>query len=624
MIIEELAYKVTVRAEDFLSGKKKVEEGAKELNKNISDSMEESAESVSDVTDEVKKAGKQAKKTADDTKRPFGLISGGFNLAAKKAKEFGKEGKEAFSTVELGAAKYLGLALSIEGTRRLFMSATNNLVAVGNTSSFLDLDPKVLDGWQKGAVSIGSSAEAITGALLKMKNASAQMNGYGGPVDSSTTALLQLNEETHKKFNIFGTQDPSEMTKRFEAAYRTLSKNRQLFYLNNVGIDASLDPSIRDKSLDEKQGQFQGSSEITQDKVKEAREVTAVLVKLNSAIGNVGNDLVLAFGPDLVRILEEFGKWITDHKDDVIGFFKEASKFAKSFSEAVGGTANALKILGGAYAGYKVGGLPGAIAGAMAPVVMDESNGITSSNPAPAYKKGMEQIKKDSESDKVWPWLRKWFPLKSEQNQETGFIPEPEQRGQSVRRKQSHDFGMDALANAVMMVESRGNPNAVNLRSGATGAYQFMPDTARDMGLRVDEQVDERKDPVKSRTAFMKYMNQLLNRYNGNTELALMAYNGGMGRVDNALKGKGNPLAKETMDYPGKVADYYQQLQQMAGMQGVAGMQTQTVDNSQSSATHINNVHINSNPQSIDEIAKSIDEQRRRSAMTGAFISGNG
>ncbi|WP_459176980.1 lytic transglycosylase domain-containing protein [Ewingella americana] len=622
MILEELAYKVTVRAEDFLSGKKKVEEGAKGLNKDIHDSMKDSAESVSDVTDEVKKAGNQLKRTSEDTKRPFGLISGGFFGAAKGAKEFGDQGKDAFSTVQSGAAKFLGLALSIEGTRRLFTSAVNNAVDLKNVSGFLDMDPKEVDGWKKSAESVGSSAEAITSTLLKMKNASAQMNGYGGPIDSSTGALLQLNEETNKKFDIFGTQDPGEMTKRYEAAYRTLSRSRQLFYLNNIGVDASLDPSIRDGSLDTNQTKFKNESPYSDKMAEQAVKVKLKMVDLDQAIDGVGYSLVSAFGDDAIQIMEAFNQWVSANGGQVIDFFKDATGWAKQFTEALSGNKNAMHGWGqitdnfNLFTGFKkpVFDLKTLLNGNYDTQTQSSLNNVHDimSGKGPLPPSSFAPLSaKDGFADPAGTSL--WDRI-------TGlFSEEPTQHAQSARRNRA----MGEIMDAVMMTESRGNPNAVS-PAGAVGAYQFMPDTARDMGLRVDDKVDERRDPVKSRSAATKYMNQLINRYGGDIGLALMAYNGGMGRVDNALKGKGNPLAKETMDYPGKVADYYQQLQQMAGMQGVAGMQTQTVDNSQSSATHINNVNITTNPQSVDEISKSIDEQRRRSTMTGAFISGNG
>jgi hypothetical protein len=84
------------------------------------------------------------------------------------------------------------------------------------------------------------------------------------------------------------------------------------------------------------------------------------------------------------------------------------------------------------------------------------------------------------------------------------------------------------------LVESHWNPNAVS-GAGAVGAYQLMPDTAREMGLRVDNKVDERRNPVRSAEAAAKY----LKRWYAITkdwDLALMKYNGGfVGRYINSL-----------------------------------------------------------------------------------------
>lgn len=73
---------------------------------------------------------------------------------------------------------------------------------------------------------------------------------------------------------------------------------------------------------------------------------------------------------------------------------------------------------------------------------------------------------------------------------------------------------------------------------GAVGIAQFMPDTARWMGLRVDRTVDERLDPNKSIAAQGRYMGYLYNLMGKHTadhgervKLALAAYNAGEGRV---------------------------------------------------------------------------------------------
>jgi membrane-bound lytic murein transglycosylase D len=84
-------------------------------------------------------------------------------------------------------------------------------------------------------------------------------------------------------------------------------------------------------------------------------------------------------------------------------------------------------------------------------------------------------------------------------------------------------------------------------RVGAHGIWQFMPETAREYGLRVDWWVDERADPERSTRAAAKYLKDL-HRMFDDWSLALAAYNCGPGRVRRTLKEAGASSFWELLD----------------------------------------------------------------------------
>lgn len=83
------------------------------------------------------------------------------------------------------------------------------------------------------------------------------------------------------------------------------------------------------------------------------------------------------------------------------------------------------------------------------------------------------------------------------------------------------------------LIESGYDPNAYS-RAAAVGLWQFMTSTARGMGLRVDWWVDERRDPVRSTDAAIRFIRGLNEQF-GSLYLAAAAYNGGPGRVARGL-----------------------------------------------------------------------------------------
>jgi len=104
-----------------------------------------------------------------------------------------------------------------------------------------------------------------------------------------------------------------------------------------------------------------------------------------------------------------------------------------------------------------------------------------------------------------------------------------------------------ALVRAVIQTESNWNPGAVS-RKGAGGLMQLIPTTAQRFGA------NDVFNPKQNIDAGVHYLKTLLQRYNGNLDLALAAYNAGEGAVDRA---HGIPAYRETRNYVQRVQNAY-------------------------------------------------------------------
>ncbi len=84
------------------------------------------------------------------------------------------------------------------------------------------------------------------------------------------------------------------------------------------------------------------------------------------------------------------------------------------------------------------------------------------------------------------------------------------------------------------VIESSLDARAVS-PARAAGLWQFMPSTGPSYGLEVSSEVDERYHIEKSTVAACKYLKEAYNKYNS-WSAATMSYNGGQGRITNALR----------------------------------------------------------------------------------------
>lgn len=117
----------------------------------------------------------------------------------------------------------------------------------------------------------------------------------------------------------------------------------------------------------------------------------------------------------------------------------------------------------------------------------------------------------------------------------------------AIIEKASRQYGVDpSLIESVIRAES-GFDSSSTSPKGAMGLMQLMPGTAQDLGV---------KNPYDAQENIMagtRYLKTLLDRYHGNTPLALAAYNWGMGNLER----NSDNLPEETRNYISKIMKDY-------------------------------------------------------------------
>nr|DAU58043.1 MAG TPA: hypothetical protein [Caudoviricetes sp.] len=583
MIVNELAYKVTIKTDEFLNGKRKLKNEVKEIEGDFDRSSRNISQTLKSTTGEMGK--------------------------------FGTAAVSSFRGAYTAAAGFLGIGAGLYGIKQLFTSTANEIVRASQQAKFFGSDVNKMFGVRRGFQQAGLNGDAFISAAGSARMALANIADptiFGG-LTGAAQNLMVLGARTGLNINKLG--DPNKALSEFTRYGKTHSQENLMQVMAAAGFDPTDAAKIKSGELKSLVDSETKKSNITAAQVKEQEALVATLGQLDSQFDRIRQDLAIAFAPEVISAMKAFGDWMREHHGDIIGFFKDAGDSIKKLSESVGGATTLLLLLA---AGLRSNPLVmAAIAASSTVNAIDKANAEAKIAGKNVGDYVYDQVHGEKKPFLTWESIKSFFG-----------VDEVEQHAQSARMAQSSG-NMDDLLHGIMMTESSGNPLAYNVSSGAAGAYQFMPGTARDMGLRVDSQVDERLNPEKARAAASVYMTQLLKRYDGNVDNALRAYNWGMGNVDKWIANGSDisQLPKETREYTGKVygnmgnaRNYYATQGRLADTRpyqlASSGGQPQITN-----STHINTVNVNSNPQTVDSLTRSINQQAQRQSTNSSFSS---
>lgn len=599
MIINELAYKVTIKADEFLNGKRKLKDEVKQLEGDFD------------------RSGKNISRT---------LKSSTLDVT-----QFGSAAASSFRGAYTAVAGFLGIGAGLYGIKQLFTSTSNEIVRASNQAKFFGTDVNKMFGMRRGFQQAGLNGDAFIGASGNARMALANIKDptiFGG-LTGAAQNLMVLGARTGLNINNLG--DPNKALGEFTRYGKSHSQENLMQVMAAAGFDPTDAAKIKSGELKSLVDSETKKSNITAAQVKEQENLLVKMGELSSQVERVANGIAMAFTPAVIEAMDSFGKWIEAHQGDIVGFFREAGDKIKSFTDAVGGAENALKILAGLYIGKNALGLAVAGAGAgsggkgfgalLGRLGLLGAGVYYSGDIADATTPNSVLGMRDEDKPFLYQkhWMERLLGLDyqedippSARNPSGRTLADKNNNPGNIRGRNglggfsgyaTEQEGWDAMSNQLMRYFN-GQTTGKKLRTVSDIISTWAPPSENDTASY-----------IKQVAGFVGVgENQELNLSDPNVMAKLrtaMAKHEGFGNWKNGLSIGGiNQFQNE----------YYLQQQKLANSRPPNN--TSSVDNSRTSSTHINTVVVNSNPQTVDALNKSINQQVSRASTNAAFSSG--
>ncbi|HIF6262689.1 TPA: lytic transglycosylase domain-containing protein [Raoultella ornithinolytica] len=606
-----------------------------------------------DVSDDLKKQREDAKKTA------------------KEMAEQGKKAAAFFGSIKTELLALTGVTVTAGGLMSLVKNTTSSLMDLSIQSKALGMTARELDGFGKAAESAGSSFERITAALQGFQAAKqgSLFGDTSSPIFSGMRMLTALTGDTFDVYSKDAKSLARSYLESLRKV-KDPNIRRQIGAMGGFD-DATIQRNQDGRFLPDvdRLTKSSGITDASTKGAKEFTAAWAELNQNLDTTKNQFYTFLIPYVREFNGVLRDLSDWMKSHPkemkagiDAFFGAIKDVAAAANDAADAVGGWNNvivallALKVAswfrGIAFALSGPGGLIFAITalypiidGLLSKIVSKENkewmqnHGIfwTSNGEFFLNKKDAEERQRQIDSGAVPNGSQRTVPnayqqammdtqmdlstaMKLDVGQYQPNIPLNAKaaklgiKGKSFLQAMAGEFGAlegkyglpAGLLSSVAATESGGDPFAES-KAGAKGLFQFMPGTAKDMGLKGRDVFD----PHKSADAAGRYLRFLLDATGGDLEKALASYNWGLGNVQK--KGMDN-LPSETRNYVPKV---------MAGMRPGAGMAVDRAMPGQAGGVYnFYGTKITTQAQNVEQLTSDIKKHGDNRVMLMAGYSG--
>lgn len=639
MVLDELVLALGIDDKSFHTGEQAVVAGLDRLTavmESVAQAFDTGEKKNSEALD---KTGKKAEKTAKD-----------MEANGKKAASF-------FSSIRAQVLALAGITLSLSSLKSFVTGFTGNLNQMATAADAFGISAKSLDGWIKAGEAFGVSANETVSAFTRINDAKAKFKA-GESFDPALQDLLITAAQAG--FSVDLSSDSTEdIMRKLAQSFPKLNKDQQQAYGSSLGYSYAGQQFLGSGQALNKIDEFTERSGIDDRSIAAARKFQEQWAKISQSFERTGYILFSALLPYVEKFnlwLNDLAVWMAQHPGEikaamqsVLNVLTGVVGVASAAANAVGGWQNAILLLVSASVGGKLLSLISGVSGALmgpagliaALVALEEFVVKPLEEKYPSLKNNpvADTLNNLPFSDMVEGWGKSahdWFKEKTGINLPRGDAYgqgiESDQHAQSLRRPQPTKEGEALLSwlhpklskleetfnlptgllRSIAIAESSGDAGAVS-GAGAKGLFQFMPDTAKDFGLKGRDVFD----PEKSAQAAAQYMSQLMKMFDGDLGKSLAAYNWGQGNV--MRKGL-DAAPQETRDYVPKVLANLPQ----PGA-GMAAQSRQPVTGPQSTVTettHIGTLQVTSTADNVKGITDDARQKINRSSLVSSFASG--